>query len=50
MCDSLCAQFSCVSIAVLGVGKGNGVLEHLCKSHVTRVKVTYLFYVIIHNK
>ncbi|XP_067230440.1 mitochondrial mRNA pseudouridine synthase TRUB2 isoform X3 [Chanodichthys erythropterus] len=23
-------------VLVLGVGKGNGVLEHLCKSHVTR--------------
>lgn len=39
--NALCAQFSHISTLVLGVGKGNGVLEHLCKSHVTRVKVIF---------
>lgn len=46
--NALCAQFSHISTSVLGVGKGNGVLEHLCKPHVTRVKVIFLYYVIIH--
>ncbi len=46
--NALCAQFSHISTSVLGVGKGNGVLEHLCKSHVTRVKLIFVYYVIIH--